>query len=171
MIYNFKITSQESENFILKLELDGKSTFFDLHSAIQKFTGIERYNLASFFLSETGGVKAREISMLDVGVNGGAYFIMQKTALSELVKSTGQKLLYTYDFINDRSFIIELTEIDMVKNLEEPLIVQKKGDSPLQVLNEKKDHHSSANVQEEEVFMDFGILDDYNELFGEMEDF
>jgi hypothetical protein len=171
MIYNFKITSQESENFILKLALDGKSTFFDLHSAIQKFTGIERYNLASFFLSENGGIKTREISMLDIGVNGGAYFIMQKTALWELIKSDGQKLLYTYDFINDKSFIIELTEIDMVKNLEEPLIAQKEGDSPLQVLNEENDHHASANVQEEEVFMDFGILDDYNELFGEMEDF
>ena len=59
----------------------------------------------------------------------------------------------------------------MVKNLGEPLVAHQQGDTPLQVLEEEKDQQASPKLQEEEVLMDFGILDDYNELFGEMEDF
>jgi hypothetical protein len=109
--------------------------------------------------------------MLDQGFDGGVYFIMQKTKLSDLLKSKGQKLFYTFDFINDRSFFIELTGIDMGKNLKEPLIARRHGDAPAQVPAEEKDNSNPANLHEEEIFMDFGVLDDYNELFGEMEDF
>jgi hypothetical protein len=171
MIYYFKITSQESERFLLEAELDGEHTFFDFHALIQNSTGYEPYQLASFFLSDDGRMKIKEISMLDQGFDGGVYFIMQKTKLSDLLKSKGQKLFYTFDFINDRSFFIELTGIDMGKNLKEPLIARRHGDAPAQVPAEEKDNSNPANLHEEEIFMDFGVLDDYNELFGEMEDF
>jgi hypothetical protein len=41
----------------------------------------------------------------------------------------------------------------------------------VQVLTDEMGKNPKEKLQEEEVFMDFGILDDYNELFGEMEDF
>jgi len=171
MVYKLMITSQESRYFLLEVELDGGHSFFDLHALIQKSTGYESYQLASFFLSDNGLSKTKEISMLDQGLEGGVYFIMQKTKLSDLLKSKGQKLIYTFDFLNDRSFFIELTGIDMGKNLKEPSITSKHGDPPVQVLGEEKDEQNSTKLQEEEIFMDFGVLDDYNELFGEMEDF
>ncbi|MFW5831715.1 MAG: IS1096 element passenger TnpR family protein, partial [Prolixibacteraceae bacterium] len=157
--------------FLLKAELDGEHTFFDLHSVIQKGAGYEPYQLASFFLSDDGRMKTKEISLLDQGFDGGVYFIMQKTRLSNLLKSKGQKFFYTFDFFDDRSFYIELTGIIMKKNLNEPLVTLKQGDTPVQVLGDEMFEQESANLQEEEVFMDFGEVDDYTQLYGEMEDF
>ena len=110
--------------------------------------------------------------MLDMGINGVAFFIMQKTKLRDLIHSDDQKLIYTFDFLNDRSFFIELTGIIMEKNLNEPLVTLKQGDPPVQVLEEEVTEKTPVViVDEEEVYMDFGELDDYTEIFGEMDDF
>jgi hypothetical protein len=171
MIYHFKIISQESKNFQLEVELNGNDSFFDFHSIIQRSLGYESHQLASFFISNTHWRKLHEISMLDLGVDGPAYSIMQKTRLSDMNLTTGQKLIYTFDFLNDRSFFIELTGIVMEKNLNEPLVTLKQGDAPVQVLGEEITEQEPAALQEEEVYMDFGELDDYTEIFGEMDDF
>ena len=171
MIYHFQIISQESKNFRLEIELADNHTFFDFHSAIQKSLDYESHQLASFFVSDRGWLKLKEISMLDLGMNGAAYFIMQKTKLIDLVHTKGQKLIYTFDFLNDRSFFIELTEIIMEKNLNEPLVTSKLGDTPVQVLGEEKEEQETVNVLEEEVYIDFGELEDYTQIFGEMDDF
>ncbi|MEZ5105414.1 MAG: hypothetical protein R2757_13020 [Draconibacterium sp.] len=171
MIFHFQITSQESKNFLLEIELAGNHSFFDFHSIIQKSLGYESHQLASFFISDKRWLKIKEISMLDLGMNGAAYFIMQKTKLTDLIHFKGQKLIYTFDFLNDRSLFIELTEIIMEKNLNEPLVTSKLGDTPVQVLGEEIVEKDTVDVLEEEVYMDFGELEDYTEIFGEMDDF
>jgi len=171
MIYTFKIVSQESQNFLLEVALDNKQSFFDFHSIIQKSVGFESHQLASFFVSDKRWRKLVEISMLDLGINGAAYFIMQKTKLSDLLHTAGQQLIYTFDFLNDRSFLIELTGIIMEKNLNEPLVTLKLGEAPVQVLGDEVNPQEQPELQQEEVYMDFGELDDYTEIFGEMDDF
>lgn len=171
MTYRFKIISQESSDFLLEVKLNENNSFFDFHRLIQKSLGYESHQLASFFVSNERWKKIKEVSMLDLGINGAAYYIMQKTKLSELIKSKEQKLIYTFDFINDRSFLIELTGKIMENKLNEPLVTLKKGDAPVQVLGEEIVDQEPAILQEEEVFMDFGELDDYTEIFGEMDDF
>ena len=171
MIYKFRIVSQESQNFQLEVVLDCRHTFFDLHSLIQKSVGYESHQLASFFVSDQKWKKLVEISMLDLGINGAAYYIMQKTKLQDLLQTEGQQLIYTFDFLNDRSFLIELTGVIMEKNLNEPFVTLKKGDAPVQVLGEELREQEQTILQEEEVYMDFGELDDYTEIFGEMDDF
>jgi hypothetical protein len=173
MIFHFQILSQECKNFQLEVELSKRHTFFDFHSIIQKSLGYESHQLASFFISDKKWLKEKEISMLDLGINGAAYFIMQKTNLTDLIHSKGQKLLYTFDFLNDRSLLIELTDIIMEKNLSEPLVTLKQGETPMQVLGEDIDviDQESLDLQDEKVYMLFGELEDYTEIFGEMEDF
>lgn len=171
MIYHFKITSPESKNFHLEVEIDGEHTFFDFHTVIQKSVGFESYQLASFFIPDQHGNKHKEISLLNTGFNGGAYLIMQRTCLADVIELIPQQLFYTYDFISDRSLNIELTDIVMERNLNEPMVMLKQGDAPVQVYEEDSYIPESVKFQEEEVLMDFGIVDDYNELYGEMEDF
>lgn len=171
MIYKFQIVSQESQNFRLEVALDEKHSFFEFHTIIQKSVGFESHQLASFFVSGEKWKKLVEISMLDLGINGGAFFIMQKTRVKDLLNEVGQQLLYTFDFLNDRSFFIELNGIIMEKNLIEPFVTLKQGDAPVQVLGEELVDQEQGILQEEEVYMDFGELDDYTEIFGEMDDF
>ncbi|SHF96651.1 pRiA4b ORF-3-like protein [Mariniphaga anaerophila] len=171
MICKFRITSPESKNFQLAVEADGKNTFLEFHTIIQQGVDFESHQLASFFLSDINGRKQQEVSLLDLGLNGGIYHTMQKTKLSDLIQSEAQKITYTFDLINDRSLFIELTGIVMEKNLKEPLITLKQGEAPVQILGDDSPAQDSAKLQEEEVLMDFGILDDYTELYGEMEDY
>lgn len=173
MIFHFQILSQEHKTFQLEVELSESHTFFDFHSIIQKSLGYESHQLASFFISDRKGLKEKEISMLDLGMNGGVYYIMQKTALSNLIYSKGQKLIYTFDFLNDRSLLIELTDIIMEKNLSEPLVTLKLGDTPQQVLGEDVDviDQESVDLQDEKAYLLFAELEDYTEIFGEMDDF
>jgi len=173
MIFHFQIISQEHKNFQLEVELNKRHTFFDFHSIIQKSLGYESHQLASFFIPDKKGLKEKEISMLDLGMNGAAYYIMQKTNLSDLIEIKGQKLIYTFDFLNDRSLLIELTDIIMEKNLSEPLVTLKLGDTPQQVLGEDVEiiDQESLDHQEEKAYMLFGELEDYTEIFGEMDDF
>jgi hypothetical protein len=173
MIFHFQIISQEIKNFRLEVELSAKHTFFDFHSITQKSLGYESHQLASFFISDKRGLKEKEISMLDLGMNGGAYLIMQKTVLSDLIHTKGQKLIYTFDFVNDRSLLIELTDIIMEKNLSDPMVTLKLGDTPQQVLGDDVDviDQESLELQDEKAYSLFGELEDYTEIFGEMEDF
>jgi hypothetical protein len=111
--------------------------------------------------------------MLDLGMNGGAYYIMQKTTLSKLIYTIGQKLIYTFDFLNDRSLLIELTDIIMEKNLSEPMVTLKLGDTPQQVLGEDVDiiDQDSGDFQDDRTSLLFAELEDYTEIYGEMDDF
>lgn len=173
MIYHFQITSTEIKDFRLEVKLARQHTFFDFHSIIQKSLGFESHQLASFFIANKRGFKEKEISLLDMGINGAAFLIMQKTSLSELIQDRGQKLIYTFDFLNDRSLIIELIDINMEKNLSEPLVTLKQGETPKQVLGEEVDllDQEYSEMKEDKVFSYFGELEDYTEIFGEMEDF
>lgn len=171
MVYHFQLSSQESQNFRLDIKMDKMHSFFDFHSIIQKSLGYESHQLASFFISDRRWMKLKEVSMLDLGVNGGVFYIMQKTKLSDLINTIGQKLIYTYDFLNDRSLYVELTGIIMENYLNEPLVTLKQGDTPVQVLGEEIVDMESTILVEEEIYMDFGELDDYTEIFGEMDDF
>ncbi|NLB26862.1 MAG: plasmid pRiA4b ORF-3 family protein [Bacteroidales bacterium] len=171
MIFTFRITSKESENFLIKMKIDGKHSFFDLHTFIQMNCDFEPCQIASFFMTDDEGLKTAEISMMDAGFDGGAYLLMQNAKLTDLIKEKGQKLYYTFDLSEDRSLLIELIDIDMGTKLKEPLVTAMEGDAPVQVLSGNSNNSIAKKFQEEEVFMDFGILDDYNELFGEMEDF
>lgn len=59
----------------------------------------------------------------------------------------------------------------MEKNLNEPLVTLKLGEAPVQVLGDEVNPQEQPELQQEEVYMDFGELDDYTEIFGEMDDF
>src|SRR5690554_5695204 len=111
MTYHLKITSPETNNFLLEVEADGRHTFFELHLLVQKSLDYESHQLASFFMPDRQGRKVKEISLLDAGYNGGAYHLMQKTQIDAIINEEQQPFYYTYDFINDRSFNIELTAI------------------------------------------------------------
>lgn len=171
MVYHFKISSPESKDFFLLVEIDANQTFYDLHVAIQNSLNYESFQLASFFLSGVNGKKLTEISQMDQGINGSPYYIMKNTKLSDIIQSKEQRLKYTFDFFNDRSFYIKLSEIDMEKNLRESFLIRQEGSVPFQTLVSDVAEEEQFIHREEEVLMDFGILDDYTKLYGEMEDF
>lgn len=169
MVYLSHITSMEKPDFNLQIVLDAQHTFADFHSSIQKACGYSPNQMASFFLPGHCSAKQIEITQLDPGFTGFQNYTMGKTQLKSLLSSKQERLLYVFDFFQDRSFYIELTQIFMEKNLEEPSITSMNGDAPAQILEEEIDEQGIESPIAEERY-DYGDLDDYNEIFGEMED-
>ncbi|MDD4189738.1 MAG: hypothetical protein PHI28_00265 [Mangrovibacterium sp.] len=169
MGYLSQITSGEKPDFCLQIILDGEHTFEDFHAAIQKACGYSPNQMASFFLPGHSPGKQIEITELDSGFSGFPHYLMGKTQLKSLLKSAQQRFTYVFDFFQDRSFDIELTEIFMEKNLVEPSITLRNGDAPAQVLEEEIQEQNFAPSALTER-CDYGDLDDYTEIFGEMED-
>ena len=170
MYYKLKITSIENPDFLRVIELDAQSSFADLHWMIQGCCLFASDQLASFFVAGDNYGKQTEITFLDYGINGAQTLIMGKTKLRDILSESGQRLLYVFDFFNDRSFYIELTEICMEKNLQDNKVTYKNGDAPAQVLEEELQDQGLQFLNEEEIHQDYGDLDDYTEIFGEMED-
>jgi len=169
MIYQFKIYSTETPNFSLALEADSEHTFADLHICIQKACGFNPDQLASFFIAGPKCGRQIEITQLDMGFLGQDKFIMERTPLEKLLDHENQKLLYVFDFFMDRLFFVELIHIFMGKNLTEPSVTYTNRAAPEQLLeDELMDQEIEAKKEEE--CLDYGDLDDYTEIFGEMED-
>lgn len=169
MVYLGHITSKEKPGFYLHIVLDAEHTFADFHASIQKACGYSPNQMASFFLPGHSPGKQIEVTELDSGFSAFPRYIMGKTQLKTLLKSKQERLLYVFDFFQDRSFDIELTQIFMEKNLIEPSITSMNGDAPAQILEEEVQEQDVESSTDEERY-DYGDLDDYTEIFGEMED-
>ncbi|MDP4206138.1 MAG: hypothetical protein Q8859_09090 [Bacteroidota bacterium] len=180
MIYRFRILSNESELFIREIDADARNTFEDLHLAIQENTGFDSSQLASFFLADKKWGKTIEITLLDMGIEQGASLVMSKTLLKDHLNRKGQKIIYEYDFFQDRIFFIELTEIINDRNLMKPVCTFSNGEAPEQIMEDdfridstpkkkKKEKLEEVGV-ETDGRMDFGDLEDYSQLYGEIEE-
>jgi hypothetical protein len=169
MVYQFKITSTEVSDFQLVIETDSNHTFAELHNCIQEACGFNQDQLASFFIRGIHCGKQIEISQLDSGFNDLNSFCMMRTTNQSLINTKNQKMLYVFDFFTDRLFYVELTQILMGKTRLEPYVTGKHGNAPSQLLEEEV-IGQELEVKKEEECLDYGDLDDYNEIFGEIED-
>jgi len=170
MIYTFKVTTNEKRDFLRLIEIDPEDTFESLHSIIQQSSGFGEDQLASFFILDEKMSKRVEISLIDLGNEELPHYTMGKTTIKNLVKTKGQKLLYVFDILYERSFYVELMEISMKKNLNEPQVAYQQGKAPNQILTEDVELIDSPDSKLFQSYRDFGDLDDYTEIYGEMED-
>lgn len=94
---------------------------------------------------------------------------MRTTKLDNYLSETGQKLIYVFDFFNERFLFIELKEKIMKTDLQEPFVAYEKGDAPAQfLLNDYNDLDVDV-MASDDVYKSFGDLEDYYEIFGEMD--
>jgi hypothetical protein len=80
-------------------------------------------------------------------------------------------LRYVFDFFNDRYIQLELTGTIMEKNLREPVVKLNHGKSPVQDLDEGMTDELFEPVKVKNNDHHYGVVDDYYEIFGEMEEY
>lgn len=133
MIYSFRIVSDEVDNFRRDIQIDADASFLDLRNAIYDSVGYDKNQMCSFFLCDSEWEKEREITLEDMGLDSSEdAYIMEDTILSDEIEDEGQRLMLTYDYLNDRSFYIELKQSMPGKSLEEPLVASAMGNAPRQ---------------------------------------
>lgn len=136
MIFNFRIVSDEVDNFRREIQIDADMTFLDLKNIICESVGFDKNQMSSFFICDSGWEKEQEITMEDMGSDSDQdVYLMEDTILSDFIEDEGQRLLFTFDYMTDRSFFIEMREMITGKSLKDPLCTLSKGNPPAQTID------------------------------------
>lgn len=137
MVYRFKLVSDEVSNFSREIEADSENTFLQLRNAILDSVDFTKDELDSFFLCDEDWQKQDEITLEDMGDSSSDrdLWLMDDTPLSELIEEEGQRLIFEFDYMTQRSFFMELKEIYPTRHLSDPVCTLKKGKGPKQAVN------------------------------------
>lgn len=136
MVFRFKLVSDEVSNFSREIEIDSESTFLQLRNAILDSVGYSKDELDSFFLCDDDWQKEEEITLEDMGsASDQDVWLMENTPLNEMIEDDGQKLIFVFDYLTERSFFMEMKEAIPGRNLKEPICTVKQGKAPEQFVD------------------------------------
>jgi hypothetical protein len=143
--YRFRLLSEEQDEFLRDIEIKPGQTFKDFHDIILQSVEIEGNELASFFICDPRWNKQKEITLIDMGLkipdtdldddDEGKpvnvpipVMIMEDVKIREVIEDPHQRILFEYNFLNPRTFFIELLKItDADPKKEYPVCVKKEG--------------------------------------------
>ncbi len=136
MIYTLRIISNETDDFIREIAIDGEDNFLTLHQFIQEHLHYDPSLMASFFTTDEGWNKETEIALMDMmdGENPDLR-VMDDSVIADFMLSNKQRFLYIFDFFAERAFFMEVCDIKNGK-MDDPQIVKAEGDAPEQILPE-----------------------------------
>ncbi len=168
MVYNFRIVSDEVENFKREIKIDADATFLDLKNAICDSVDFDKTQLCSFFICEPNWEKRQEVTLEDMDTSSDQdVYLMEDTPLSDLIDDEGQKLIFTFDYMTDRSFYMEMKELIPGTNLKDPVCTLSLGKAPQQTVDlddfVAKVDAKAAAAAAEDFDEDFYGSDSYNE--------
>lgn len=132
MVYKFILLSDEDELFIREFEFLESQHLMDFHNLIQEELEFDKSQMASFFMATDNWEKEEEFTLLDMGTGSS---IMEDAIFEDIIFRKNQKLLYVFDFFNDRSLFIEyIGETKEIEGREYPICTNSKGLPPKQVV-------------------------------------
>ena len=137
MLYKFRLLSDEVKDFVRDVELLSDQTFYDFHRILTYDLHYDKSQIASFFVSNENWEKLTEITLFDMSEEGERkdVHVMDRTRIDEFIKQPRQRLLYVFDFFNERLFFIELIHISEKKEKTAyPRISLSNGVPPHQLL-------------------------------------
>lgn len=169
MIFNFRIVSDEVDNFKREIQIDATATFLDLKKAICECVGYDATQMSSFFLCDRNWEKEKEITFEDMGADADQdVWLMDESVLADFIEDEGQKMLYVFDYITERMFFIEMTKLITGRTLKDPLCTLALGTPPpesvdLEEFDAKIDAKHAAAAAVADLDEDFYGADSYND--------
>lgn len=131
------ISLPENGDFSWTIRFDTSNTFEQLHEYLQSILGFDSAELASFHLVDEQWEKLQEITLMDMQVDDGMpSFIMAEMNVEDYFNQEQPRLLYTFDFLNNRSFQLEWLQYD---DGESPALIAREGEVPRQVNDDLSD--------------------------------
>ena len=132
MVYKFVVLSDEDESFVREFEFLDSHTLIDFHNMIQDELEFDKSQMASFYLATDNWEKEEEFTLFEMGTGSST---MEGAVLEDIIFRKNQKLLYVFDFFNDRALFLEYTgEAKEIDGREYPNCTNSKGIPPKQVV-------------------------------------
>lgn len=141
MVFKFRLLSHEVKDFVRDIEIRSNQTFYDFHKAIQDDLNYDSAQIASFYLTNQLWEKEKEFTLFDMSdVPNNVTIAMDRARLRDFIKDPKQRLIYIFDFFNERGLNIELVDTqEEVKYFDYPAVIFSKGSAPQQILFGSKD--------------------------------
>jgi hypothetical protein len=128
MVYKFVVLSDEDESFVREFEFLDSHTLLDFHNMLQDELEFDKSQMASFYLATDNWEKEEEFTLFDMGTGSST---METAVLEDIIFRKNQKLLYIFDFFNERGLFVEYTgESKEVAGREYPVWTNSKGSPP-----------------------------------------
>ncbi|MDR4988549.1 MAG: hypothetical protein RG741_06910 [Bacteroidales bacterium] len=194
LVYKFKVSFEDQDDFLREIELRADQTFEDFHQAILGNLGLDPGMLASFFICDHRYRKQKEIQMVEHNnpvrakkseieedepsdtVTEKAW-LMKDNELKDVIDDPHQRLLFLYDYVNRWTFYIELIRIlPEQKDLVYPRFSKTMGPVPRELSSTQKQTPLEqplieVTFDEEEVidedFADFDQIEGDDAFYGE----
>lgn len=156
MIYRLRVILDVREDVFRDIEIQGADTLEDLHNAIVQAFSLEGQEMASFYLSDEEWNQGEEISLFDMSEGDKKQKTMASLRIEEVLKATHQRMLYVYDFMNIKTFYVEVMAITQpMVGVVYPCVAYSYGDTP---------DYSDADMEEIE---DPDAFDDYEDEYDD----
>lgn len=129
-LYRFRLLFEEQDDFLRDFDILATQTFLDFHNIIVESVELKGNELASFFICDRNWRKKKEITLIDMQQNDEDQLIdqdedekanarlnkipafeMAKVKIKDIIDDPHQRLLFEYDFLNPKTFYIELMKI------------------------------------------------------------
>lgn len=145
IIYRFRLTSEDQEDFFREIEIQPSQTFLDFHDIILSCSDLDRCDHAYFYITDTHYKKKQEISlkfqrkqvqkyddeMDEMIVETYVPHLMEKSKMKDFVEDPHQRMIYEYTGRSKFVFFIELFRIYKSEDsFLLPRCVSKKGELP-----------------------------------------
>lgn len=122
MLLQFRMLSDEDDNFLRDYLLPPEMTLADLHAFISDDLKYEKENMTSFFTSDREWNRLSEYTYLDLGlgedegVEGTSVpGAMSDMTLADVIRQNHNRLIYQFDAVGDRAFYLELVDAGGMK--------------------------------------------------------
>jgi len=131
-IYRFRVTFEDYEEVYREVDMPAKSTFLELHEAIQQSLGYKADVPSSFYVSNDQWKKGTEIAFLPTESKAAKGVLrMEAIRLSRFIDDPHQKFYYTYNFDRPYDFQVELVRIVREEDGKPyPSIYRSVGEAP-----------------------------------------
>ncbi|MDP4280928.1 MAG: hypothetical protein Q8867_02140 [Bacteroidota bacterium] len=125
LIYRFRVTTDEQEDFLREIEIQPGQTFLDFHEIIQSSADLEICERASFFTTDKKYKKHHEISLKpskkevkrydaeldEIITDTQVSFLMKNSQLKNFIEDPHQRMIYEFHGKDPHVFNIELFKI------------------------------------------------------------
>lgn len=167
--YRFRMLLDDQEDFLRDFDILSSQTFLDFHNLIRESVELQGNELASFFVCDRNWRKKREITLMNMQddfqddeddddvrtpkKNRIPVYEMDKVKVKDIIDDPHQRLLYEYDFLNPKTFFVELTKIvDADKTKTYPVCIKSTGKLttalPLPIISDDSDDEDIALLSE-----------------------
>ena len=158
MTVKLNIVLDNNDDVFREIRINTDNTLEDLHKVIVSSFGLKPEEMAAFYLTNEEWEQGEEIPLIAMEPSSRE---MQNISVNDIFQNT-EKLLYVNDCLILWRFMIEVEEIDELKEVEEAEVVLSFGNMPEEAPMVQFISDEDNLTEEEDIFGD--ALDEFNEF-------